>query len=62
MSPEEQERVLYLELVNEYGLLLTPGWSMRNERPGFFRCVFTAATEEEFTLSLERFRRFAASK
>jgi aspartate/methionine/tyrosine aminotransferase len=58
----EGERQLYMELVNNFGLLLTPGWSMRNEKPGFFRCVFTAASEEEFTLSLDRFRAFAASR
>jgi aspartate/methionine/tyrosine aminotransferase len=62
MSPGDRERQLYLEMVNEFGLLFTPGWSMRNEKPGFFRCVFTAATQEEFTLSLERFRKFAAAK
>ena len=40
--------------MKEYGLLFTPGMSMRNERPGFFRCVFTAASEEEFDLGLDR--------
>lgn len=62
MAPGDRERELYLELVNEFGLLFTPGWSMRNEQPGFFRCVFTAATDEEFALSLERFRKFATAK
>jgi len=62
LSPGDQERQLYLELVNEYGLLLTPGWSMRNELPGFFRCVFTAASDDEFALSLTRFRKFAAAR
>jgi aspartate/methionine/tyrosine aminotransferase len=61
LSPAEKERELYLQLVQEFGLLLTPGLSMRNEQPGFFRCVFTAATEDEFALSLDRFRNFAAS-
>ena len=61
-TPEEQERDLYLKLVGEFGLLLTPGLSMKNEEPGFFRCVFTAATDEEFALSLDRFRKFAASR
>lgn len=60
-SAAERERHLYLQLVQEFGLLLTPGLSMRNEEPGFFRCVYTAATDEEFALSLERFRKFAAS-
>jgi aspartate/methionine/tyrosine aminotransferase len=40
----------------------TPGMSMRNERPGFFRCVFTAASEEEFELGLERIRKFVAEE
>ena len=57
-SKEERERGLYLKLMKEYGLLFTPGMSMRNERPGFFRCVFTAASEEEFELGLERIRKF----
>lgn len=59
MSDAERERELYLRLVKEFGLLLTPGDSMKNERPGFFRIVFTAATDEEFQLGLERFRKFA---
>ena len=63
MTDSERERELYLKLVKEFGLLLTPGDSMRNERPGFFRIVYTAASEEEFNLGLDRFRKFAqASK
>lgn len=63
MSDSTRERELYLSLVKDFGLLLTPGDSMRNERPGFFRIVFTAASDNEFTLGLERFRKFAqASK
>jgi len=57
-SKEQRERQLYLSLMKEYGLLFTPGMSMRNERPGFFRCVFTAASQEEFELSLVRLRKF----
>lgn len=57
-SKEWRERQLYLKLMKEYGLLFTPGMSMRNERAGFFRCVFTAASEEEFELGLKRIRRF----
>lgn len=62
MSASEQERKLYLELVHTYGLLLTPGLSMKNEHPGFFRCVFTAATDDEFALGLQRLRTFAMKK
>ena len=57
-SKEQRERQLYLSLMKEYGLLFTPGMSMRNERAGFFRCVFTAASEDEFHLGLERLRKF----
>ena len=57
-SKESRERVLYLSLMRDYGLLFTPGMSMRNERPGFFRFVFTAASEEEFELGLVRLRTF----
>jgi aspartate/methionine/tyrosine aminotransferase len=60
-SKEQRERVLYLSLMKEYGLLFTPGMSMRNERAGFFRCVFTAASEEEFELGLVRIRKFVDS-
>jgi len=58
----ERERSLYLSLVNEYGLLFTPGLSMRNERPGFFRCVFSAAHDDEFDLALMRLRTFLTSQ
>jgi aspartate/methionine/tyrosine aminotransferase len=61
-SKEQRERQLYLELMKEYGLLFTPGMSMRNERAGFFRCVFTAASEEEFELGLVRIRRFVQAR
>jgi aspartate/methionine/tyrosine aminotransferase len=58
----DPERELYLELMHEFGLLLTPGGSMRNELPGFFRLVFTAATNDEFSLALQRLRRFCEAK
>ena len=61
-SDAERERALYLEMVKEFGLLLTPGNSMRNEEPGFFRIVFTAATDQEFELGLQRLRHFANVK
>lgn len=61
-SMQTRERALYLELMNEHGLLFTPGLSMRNERAGFFRCVFTAASDEEFDLALMRLRKFAQAK
>lgn len=61
-SMQERERTLYLELMNDYGLLLTPGLSMRNERPGFFRCVFTAASDHEFEVGLQRLRKVAQDK
>jgi len=58
----EAERKLYLRLIHEFGLLLTPGASMRTEAPGFFRCVFTAADDQAFEAALERFDRLGASK
>jgi len=61
-SMDARERVLYLELMKEFGLLFTPGRSMRNELPGFFRCVFTAASEAEFALALERIKCFVTAK
>jgi aspartate/methionine/tyrosine aminotransferase len=61
-SDEERERALYLDLLHGHGLLFTPGHSMKNERPGFFRCVFTAASEEEFALGMERLRKYVHSK
>jgi aspartate/methionine/tyrosine aminotransferase len=57
-SKDRRERRLYLSLMKDYGLLFTPGMSMRNERAGFFRFVFTAASEEEFDLGLTRLRTF----
>jgi aspartate/methionine/tyrosine aminotransferase len=59
---DERERVLYLELLMDYGLLFTPGRSMKNERPGFFRCVFSAANDEEFQLGMARLRKYVQAK
>ncbi|KAL7435879.1 hypothetical protein ACHAXH_005234 [Discostella pseudostelligera] len=56
-SKEARERHLYLMLMKKYGLLFTPGMSMRSERAGFFRLVFTAASEDEFDLGLVRLRK-----
>ncbi|VEU37374.1 unnamed protein product [Pseudo-nitzschia multistriata] len=61
-TPSERERALYLELLTEYGLLFTPGDSMKNELPGFFRCVFTAASDHEFELGMERLRNYVNEK
>jgi aspartate/methionine/tyrosine aminotransferase len=61
-SMDSRERRLYLELMKEFGLLFTPGRSMRNELPGFFRCVFTAASDHEFALGLERVKKFVSAK
>lgn len=59
---DDRERELYLELSKGFGLLFTPGRSMKNELPGFFRCVFTAATDGEFDLSADRLRAFVRAK
>jgi aspartate/methionine/tyrosine aminotransferase len=61
-TPSERERALYLELLQEHGLLFTPGDSMKNELPGFFRCVFTAASDHEFELGMERLRNYVKHK
>ena len=58
----DPERALYLSLISDYGLLLTPGQSMRFTRPGFFRCVFTAATDAEFEIALERLESMCQAK
>lgn len=55
---DRRERELYLDLMKKHGLLFTPGRSMRMPMPGFFRCVFTAAGEEEFNLALGRLEGF----
>eukprot|EP00934_Nitzschia_sp_Nitz4_P005291 Nitzschia sp. Nitz4//scaffold1_size375055//77396//79050//NITZ4_000230-RA/size375055-augustus-gene-0.662-mRNA-1//1//CDS//3329540907//5281//frame0 len=59
---DERERALYLEMLQQYGLLLTPGRSMKNELPGFFRLVFTAASDHEFELGLSRLRTYVKAK
>lgn len=61
-SKDARERSLYLELMHEFGLLFTPGRSMRAEYPGFFRCVFTAASDAEFALGLDRIKKYVAAK
>lgn len=61
-TADERERALYLELLMDYGLLFTPGRSMKNELPGFFRCVFTAASQVEFELGMERLRKYVQAK
>ena len=61
-SKDKRERQLYLDLLNKYGLLFTPGRSMKNELPGFFRCVFTAASDDEFELGLQRINGFVDEK
>jgi len=62
MDDDSRERTLYLELLKEFGLLFTPGRSMKNERPGFFRCVFTAASDHEFELGMDRLRTYVTTK
>lgn len=61
-SKDARERSLYLELMHEFGLLFTPGRSMRAEYPGFFRCVFTAASDSEFALGLDRIKKYVKAK
>ena len=49
-------------MIQQYGLLFTPGSSMKNEQPGFFRFVFTAATDTEYELALQRMETFLQTK
>lgn len=59
---EEREHILYKELVQS-GLLFTPGKSMKMQLPGFFRCVYTAArNENEIDLALHRLKIFVDKK
>lgn len=62
LTPDQQERTLYLEIIQKFGILMTPGTSMHNEQPGFFRCVFTAASSDEFALALRRLEAFFRAK
>uniref|UniRef100_A0A7S0GJW4 Aminotransferase class I/classII large domain-containing protein n=1 Tax=Proboscia inermis TaxID=420281 RepID=A0A7S0GJW4_9STRA len=55
------KRTLYLELINVYGLLLTPELSMKMTQPGYFRFFFTAATEDQFELPKFHLNRFATT-
>lgn len=58
----EREHILYKELV-QCGLLFTPGKSMKMQLPGFFRCVYTAARDEdEIDLALQRLKIFVDKK
>lgn len=57
----KDERELYLKLVNTYGLLFTPGVSMQHS-PGYFRCVFTAASAAEFAIAISRLKTFLESE
>lgn len=59
---DKVERRLYLELVKKYGLLLTPGSSMKMSKEGFFRFVYTAASDDEFDLALQRIETFVTEK
>ena len=60
---QAKERSLYLDLLKAYGLLFTPGLSMKTEIPGFFRFVFTAAAnEDEFEVALMRIKKFVLDK
>jgi DNA-binding transcriptional MocR family regulator len=56
-TASSQEKELYHKLI-DFGLLLTPGSSMKNERPGFFRFVFTAISDDEFIIALKRLESF----
>jgi len=57
----EGEMELYKDIQNEAKLLLTPGFSMRTEEPGFFRCCF-ATSQQAFHEAMKRFKSFAKQR
>lgn len=61
-SFHNNEYDLYMELMKDYGLIFTPGESMKSECPCFFRFVFCAVKDDEFDLALERFDTFIKDK
>jgi aspartate/methionine/tyrosine aminotransferase len=48
------ERALSQWLMNEVGVAMTPGLSMCMTEPGFYRMVFSAATDEDFAVAMKR--------
>jgi len=57
----DAEMELYTELQNEAKVLVTPGFSMRTETPGFFRCCF-ATHRDAFDEALRRIASFGESR
>eukprot|EP01052_Picozoa_sp_SAG31_P033788 SAG31_NODE_3863_length_3810_cov_9.181083_4_plen_109_part_00 len=59
-DPVEAERALALRLMKEVGVAMTPGLSMRmpSKCAGFFRIVFTAASDEQFAVATKRLENF----
>mmetsp|Transcript_23136 Transcript_23136/g.32340 ORF Transcript_23136/g.32340 Transcript_23136/m.32340 type:complete len:218 (-) Transcript_23136:150-803(-) len=57
----EAELELYSALQNEAKLLMTPGFSMRTEEPGFFRCCY-ATYRPAFDEALVRIEEFGKKR
>uniref|UniRef100_A0A7S0H9A1 Aminotransferase class I/classII large domain-containing protein n=1 Tax=Amorphochlora amoebiformis TaxID=1561963 RepID=A0A7S0H9A1_9EUKA len=57
----DAEKKLYQQFFDEAKVLLTPGYSMRTEQPGYFRCCF-ATHEEVFNEGMKRLKDFGADK
>jgi 1-aminocyclopropane-1-carboxylate synthase len=56
----EGEHELWLRLVNEAGVILTPGLSCRASEPGMFRLCFAAVPEGGVEIGMERIERALA--
>ena len=48
------ERVLSKWLMHEVGVAMTPGLSMAMSEPGFYRMVYSAASDEDFAVAMAR--------
>ena len=59
---EGGEEALYSRLIAEFGMVMTPGRSQGMVVDGFFRCVFTAAENEDFERVLERMETLTAGE
>ena len=54
------EAALSRWLMDEVGVAMTPGCSMGMPAPGFFRIVFSAASDDEFATAMQRIEKHFA--
>ena len=64
LGTAEAERELALRLMKEVGVAMTPGQSMRMplQCAGFFRIVFSAASDSQFDVAMDRLAAFFGKK